>query len=147
MKTLQLCVVYPRTTAKIRTEVALCEGKYSGDIDSFKATIKDVLEREELLALGVRPLIQRVLQGIDIGFGVEKVDYVLIQRLGTFIVRLENTRARSGRTLFIDVTNLHHAATMYEEEKKIESRGRLYRWVVIGMGVLGTATIVVGCRL
>ena len=154
LKVLQLSVVYPKTTAKIREEMALCEGKYSGDIESYRAAIKEVLQSEELLALGVRPSIEEALQGIaldGIGFGLEAVDYVIIQRIGTFLVRLENTsprsRARSGRTLFIDVTYLRHAASNERAKKLLGSQSKgtsiRFNWVAIGMGVLGMVPIII----
>lgn len=86
LKVLQLTVVYPETTDKIRGEAAVCERRYSGEAESFKIAIKEVLQNEELSALGVRPSVEGALEGLasdSVGFCVDAVDYVIIQRIGT----------------------------------------------------------------
>ena len=153
IKLLQLSVVYPKTTPNIRTEMAICEGKYSGDLESFQSTIKEILQNEKLLVLGMHPSIRGVLQGIasdGIGFGLDAVDYIIIQHIGTFIVRLENISrhrphrrmTRSGRTLFVDVISLHHAARMVDSVA-VENKNGSYNSIIIGMGILGIVPIVI----
>lgn len=145
LKVLQPTVVYPKTTDKIRGGAAVCEGKYSGNAESFNMAIREVLKNEELSALGVRPSVEGALQGLasdSVGFCIEAVYYVIIQRIGTYMVKLENasprSRGRAGRTLFLD---LRHAAAMDDSvdvaKKLLEAKGRVtVSWIAAGMGVL-----------
>lgn len=112
LKILQISVIYPKTSDKIRTERAVCEAGYAGDAKSFTQAIKEVLQSKELVALGV----QGALEGISsdfVGFCVDTVDYVIIERIGVYLVKLcnQNEKASAGRTLFLGMTDLRNAAS------------------------------------
>lgn len=118
LKILQISVVYPKTSKKIQTERAVCEGEYMGDVGSFKQAIKAALESKELAALGVKGALECISSDF-IGFCVDAVDYVVIERIGVYLVKFcnkkpcpdtRNDRASTGRTLFLGMTDMRNAA-------------------------------------
>ena len=135
---------YPRTKSLFtdgQIEPAGVECDFDATLTGFQSAIDKVRrEGSELKGLGVYDITLDILENLAENFEdhlLSQVDFVIVQSVGTHLVRLRNTKKLPdasqpglGRSFFLDYNDVRHRFVQFSQQIKARAFNQILVWIV-----------------